>query len=90
MSPRLRERRQAWLCASSARLGVSLRLKEYQLQIQHAGTDEIDGTGTTSFTRVLAGLLVGERLLGGSRFYYLYDGTRQRCGADRQHRSGGQ
>ena len=35
---------------------------------------QIDGTGTTSFTRDNTGLLVGERLPGGSRFYYLYDG----------------
>ena len=36
--------------------------------------NQTDGTGTTSFTRDNTGLLVGERLPGGSRFYYLYDG----------------
>ena len=35
---------------------------------------QTDGTGTSYFTRDNTGLLVGERLPGGSRFYYLYDG----------------
>ena len=35
---------------------------------------QTDGSGTTFFTRDNTGLLVGERLPGGSRFYSLYDG----------------
>jgi len=35
---------------------------------------QADGSGTTFYTRDNTGLLVGERLPGGTRFYYLYDG----------------
>ena len=37
-------------------------------------TSQTDGSGTSYFTRDNTGLLVGERLPGGSRFYSLYDG----------------